>query len=292
MKNKIDLGIYNKSYEEIENGLIPSLLSFYKKPSDAYVHPFQIINNLYYVGDKRVCAHLIDTGEGLILFDAGYQHTIHLLIQSIFELGFNPKDIKYLILSHGHFDHFGACNEFRALYKCETYMSKPDCEMLRQRPEASLISFSPDPYASLPVIDHEFSDGEIIQLGNTAIKCVLSPGHSPGTSSFFFDVIDSGKKYKIGYFGGTGFLTLYKDYLIKYGIDLSLRYEFIKTIEKLRKIKVDIMLGNHPSHNFTLEKRSKMLDKPEKNPFIDPNEWNEYLDQLDEQYRAFLEKDI
>ena len=100
------------------------------------------------------------------------------------------------------------------------------------------------------------------------------------------------KKYKIGYFGGTGFLTLYKDYLIKYGIDLSLRYEFIKTIEKLRKIKVDIMLGNHPSHNFTLEKRSKMLDKPEKNPFIDPNEWNEYLDQLDEQYRAFLEKDI
>ena len=35
MKNKIDLGIYNKSYEEIENGLIPSLLSFYKKPRQA-----------------------------------------------------------------------------------------------------------------------------------------------------------------------------------------------------------------------------------------------------------------
>ena len=68
-----------------------------------------------------------------------------------------------------------------------------------------MIGFSPDPYASLPVIDHEFSDGEIIQLGNTAVKCVLSPGHSPGTSSFFFDVIDNGKKYKIGYFGGTGF---------------------------------------------------------------------------------------
>ena len=130
-----------------------------------------------------------------------------------------------------------------------------------------------------------------IRLGNTEIKCVLSPGHSPGTTSFFFDVTDKGKTYKVGYFGGTGFLTLYKDYLNKYGLDLSLRDEFIKTIEKLQEMEVDIMLGNHPPHNFTLEKRSKMLESPENNPFIDPTEWNEYLDRLEEQYRAFLEKD-
>jgi len=291
MKNKIDLGIYDKSYDEVEKGLIPSLLSFYKNPSEAYIKPFRIIGNLYYVGDRRVCAHLIDTGEGLILFDAGYQHAIHLLIQSIYEMGFNPKDIKYLILSHGHFDHFGACNELRALYNCNTYMSKEDCDMLRRSPEASLMYLSPNPYASLPVIDHEFSDGEIIKLGNTEIKCVLSPGHSPGTTSFFFDVTDKGKTYKVGYFGGTGFLTLYKDYLNKYGLDLGLRDEFIKTIEKLKKMKVDIMLGNHPSHNSTLEKRAKMLEDPENNPFVDPMEWNEYLDNLEEQYWAFLEKD-
>ena len=172
MKSKIDLGIYNKSYSEIESGLIPSLLSYYKNPSEAYIKPFKIINNLYYVGDKRVCAHLIDTGEGLILFDAGYQHTIHLLIESIYELGFNPKDIKYLIISHGHFDHFGSVNELRALYNCKTFMSKEDCNMLRTTPKASLLSVNPNPYASLPIIDHEFVDGEIIKLGNTSIKCV------------------------------------------------------------------------------------------------------------------------
>lgn len=291
MEKKIDLGIYNKSYDEVERGLIPSLLSFYKNPSEAYIKPFRIIGNLYYVGDRRVCAHLIDTGDGLILFDAGYQHTIHLLIQSIYCLGFNPKDIKYLILSHGHFDHFGACNELRALYGCKSYMSLADCEMLRQTPEASLIEISPNPYASLPIIDHEFSDGEIIRLGNTSIKCVLSPGHSPGTTSFFFDVADKGKTYRVGYFGGTGFLTLYKDYLNKYGLDMSLRDEFVKTIEKLKKMNVDIMLGNHPPHNHTLEKRSKMTEDPKNNPFVDPCEWNEYLDDLGEQYMAFLEKD-
>lgn len=291
MKSKIDLGLYNKTYNEVENGLLPSLLSYYKNPSEAYVKPFKILNNLYYVGDKRVCSHLIDTGDGLILFDAGYQHTIHLLINSIYELGFNPKDIKYLIISHGHFDHFGATNELRALYNCKTFMSKEDCDMLRNHKDASLLSVSPNPYASLPIIDHEFLDGEIIKLGNTTIKCVLSAGHSPGTTSFFFDVLDGEKTYKVGYFGGTGFLTLYKDYLTKYGLDLSLRTEFIKTIEKLKGIKVDVMLGNHPPHNKTLEKRLEMLKNANKNPFIDANEWNNYLELLYNQYMAFLEKD-
>ncbi len=291
MKEKINLGLYNKSYNEVEQGLIPSLLSYYKNPSEAYVKPFKILNNLYYVGDKRVCSHLIDTGDGLILFDAGYQHTFHMLVESIYELGFKPKDVKYLIISHGHFDHFGACNEFRSLYKCKTFMSKEDCDMLRNTPDASLISICPNPYASLPIIDHEFLDGEIIQLGNTAIKCVLSPGHSPGTTSFFFDVLDNEKIYKIGYFGGTGFLTLYKDYLNKYGIDLNLRNEFTKTLQKLKTIKVDVMLGNHPQHNDTIEKRLKMIQNPDKNPFIDPSEWNNYINLLYSQYQAFLEKD-
>ena len=199
MKNNIDLGMYHKSYAEVEKDLVPNLLGYYTTPSSAYVKPFRILNNLYYVGDKQVCAHLIDTGKGLILFDAGYQHTIHLLVQSIWELGFNPKDIKYLILSHGHFDHFGACNEFRALYGCKTFLSKADCDMLRQSPKAGLLEWNPNPYAALPVIDHEIEDQDTITLGNVSIKCVLSPGHSPGTMSFFFDIADNLKTYRVGY---------------------------------------------------------------------------------------------
>ena len=270
---------------------MPSLLDYYTRPSQDYIEPFRILGNLYYVGDKRVCSHLINTGEGLILFDAGYQHTIHLLIQSIWEAGFNPKDIKYLILSHGHFDHFGACNEFRSLYKCKTFMSKADCDMLRKTPESGLLAMSPNPYATLPIIDHEFEDGDILTLGNTSIKCVLSPGHSPGTTSFFFNITDKSQTYKVGYFGGTGFLTLYKDFLKKYNLDMRLRDEFIKTIEKLKGFEVDIVLGNHPSHNHTIEKRQKMKENSSENPFINPNEWDEYLIKLESLYRVFLEKD-
>lgn len=291
MKNKVELGMYNKKYAELEKSLAENRINFYTNPSQVYIKPFRIINNLYYVGDKRVCAHIVDTGDGLILFDAGFQHTIHLLVQSVWEAGFNPKDIKYLILSHGHFDHFGAANEFRALYGCKTFMSRSDAEMLKKNPAAGLLDMNPNPYAQLPVIDYEFEDGDSINLGNTSIKCVLSPGHSPGTTSFFFDVADGSKIYKVGYFGGTGFLTLYKDFLKKYNLPLSLRDDFIKTIDMLKGMKVDIVLGNHPSQNQTLEKRQKMFDKCAENPFINPDEWDEYLTRLKELYMAFLEKD-
>lgn len=289
-KTEHDLGMYNLKYSELEKVLAQNREKFYQSPCSVYFKPFQIINNLYYVGDKRVCAHLIDTGDGLILFDAGFQHTIHLLIQSIWSLGFDPADVKYLILSHGHFDHFGACNEFRSLYGTKSFMSKVDCEMLRNTPKAGLLDMNPNPYAQLPVIDYEFEDGEIISLGNTQIECVLSPGHSPGTTSFFFDITDHGKAYKVGYFGGTGFLTLYRDFLKKYDLPLDLQEQFAKTLKYLKSRQVDISLGNHPAQNSTLKKRSLMIENPAVNPFIDPTEWCEYLNKLEMQYRDFLGK--
>ena len=286
----MNLGRYTVGYEQLEQKALPGREAFYRNPSAARCQPFRIIGNLYYVGDKQVCAHLIDTGDGLILFDAGYQNTVHLLIQSIWELGFDPADIKYLILSHGHFDHFGACNEFRALYGCKTFMSRADAEMHRTNPAGALLDMNPNPFAQLPIIDHEFEDGEIIRLGNTAIRCVLTPGHSPGTTTFFFDVREGETTYHVGYFGGVGFLTLYKAFLEKYNFPLSMRDEFLRSLEKVKGEPVDIVLGNHPAQNGTMEKRRRMLERPGENPFIDPAEWDEFLTCAGELFREFAAK--
>ena len=56
--------------------------------------PFRIIGNVYFVGTFQASCHLIETEEGLILIDPGYSNTLYLVIRSIYELGFNPKDIK------------------------------------------------------------------------------------------------------------------------------------------------------------------------------------------------------
>lgn len=66
---------------------------------------FKICGNVYFVGCYPASSHLIDTGDGLILIDTGYADTLHLLINSIYELGFSAYDIKYIIHTHWHYDH-------------------------------------------------------------------------------------------------------------------------------------------------------------------------------------------
>lgn len=284
------LGGYTVSLSEFRARSAQRNEDYFKNPENYYVHPFKILGDLYYVGDARCCIHLLDTHDGLILFDSGMQHTVHLLIQAIWELGYNPKDVKYIIHSHGHYDHFGAANSFRNLYGCENYMSRVDCDSLRENPERSLLSYSPCPWALLPSIQKEIEDHEVIKLGDKEIECVLVPSHTPGTMAFFFDIEEDGKTYKVGYYGGVGFLSIYKDYLDEYNLPYSLQDEFFKSIDKVYDRKVDIVLGNHPSQNSTLEKMKLLLENPDKpNPFIDPNEWKYFLDVIREKLRTFID---
>jgi metallo-beta-lactamase class B len=54
-----------------------------------------------------VANYIIDSGDGLILIDASVPHTVYLTFESIRKLGFNPKDIRLLLVSHAHYDHCG-----------------------------------------------------------------------------------------------------------------------------------------------------------------------------------------
>lgn len=76
-------------------------------PTQEYMHrpylmnraPFQIRGNLYFVGNLWCSSHLIDTGEGLILLDTPCAGSMPGLIHNIWKLGFNPEDLKYIIVS-------------------------------------------------------------------------------------------------------------------------------------------------------------------------------------------------
>jgi len=283
-----DLGS-NKPYCEVIDGFLPNLSDYYKNPVPYRVDPFRIWGNLYYVGDKKVCMHLVDTGKGLILFDSGYSHHYEGLIGSVKALGFSPSDIKVLIHSHGHFDHFGCGDRIRREFGTKIYMSKADTDLLYEMPERALMKYAPCKEDSICYPDATIWDGDVITLGNTSIECVLSPGHTPGTMSFFFHATDGNTQKKVGYLGGVGFLTLYREYLHEFRLDMQMLSIFKQTIEKLSARDVDIFLGNHPNHNCTLEKRQYMLKNPGENPFVNPKGWSIFLQAL-EKRRADFER--
>lgn len=278
----------NKTYEEVFGGFLPALADYYANPTAYNIEPFRIFGNLYYVGDRKVCMHLIDTGDGLILFDSGYSHNYDSLIASIEALGFSPYDVRILIHSHAHFDHFGGGDRMRERYGTRIYMSEVDTALTREMPERALMQLAPGKDDAICYPDQTIADGEVITLGNTSIKCVLSPGHTPGTMSFFFDATDGERTLRVGYFGGIGFLTLYREYLQEYRLDPNMVEILGQTVEKLRAFEVDVVLGNHPYHNCTLEKRAYMLENEGSNPFINQATWGILLDALEARRKDFI----
>lgn len=227
------------------------------------VAPFRMIGNVYFVGTVEASCHLIDTEDGLILIDTGYEENAETVVESMNALGYDVKDVKIILHSHGHYDHTGATAKLLKLApQAKTYLSFHDIRYIRD--------FQPD---------FDIRDGDVIELGNTKIECLFTPGHTEGSVSFFLDVIEDGKTYRAAMFGGSGVNQLKKAFMNAWGVPYLCRGLFFDSVERLLQEKVDVMIGNHSWQNHTLEKREKMKDA-KINPFIDPSEWEAYLKRL------------
>ena len=125
----------------------------------------------------------------------------------------------------------------------------------------------------------EIEDGEIFELGNVKIRCVLTPGHADGVLSLFFDVTYEGKTYLAGMFGGAGINAITLPYLCRNRRSRDCDEQMLASIEMIYNEPVVVHLGNHPYNNHTLEKREKQL-KEGGNPFIAPDSWHNFLDEM------------
>ena len=252
-------------------------------PWEYAVEPFRIAGDLYYMGNRDVSSHLIDSGAGLILLDTTYPQTVYLLLESIRRLGFNPDDIAYILHHHGHYDHFGGTRAIVELTGAKTCLGAADIEVLETRPE---LSWGPEygvAFCETFAVDIPLNDGDVISLGNTSVTCVATPGHTPGAMSFFFDVEEGGRTYTAASHGGPGLNTLTDEYLAKYGLPASRRQDYLASLQRLGKRHVDIFIGCHPGQSDTLEKRAAMT--PIHNPFIDPQAWPRFLSGLERKAR-------
>ena len=232
--------------------------------------PFRIIGNVYYVGSYQASAHLIDTGDGLILIDTGYAGNAEMLVESIQALGFSLSDIKYIVHTHWHRDHTEATPAIVAASGARTLISYEDAERAKQY-------FAPD-----ILVD----DGDRLELGKTSILFLLTPGHTKGTISLFFDTEENGQSYRVGMFGGAGINTLVPD---RFEFD-GCREAYRASINRLRGEKVDVFIGNHVWNNDT-ENKGKHLLATGENLFIDDALWLRFLNFCEERLDKVIETD-
>lgn len=241
-----------------------------KNPRLGRMNPARIIGGVYFVGTYQASSHIIDTGEGLIMIDTGYSNTAYLLVDSVYRLGYKPEDIKYIINTHWHFDHTEATADIAALSGAKTVIGREDFEKAKKYFTADIL----------------VDDGDTLTLGNTTVTFMHTPGHTKGTMSFFFDAEEDGKIYRVGSFGGAGANTLVPE---KYDFE-NPREAYFKSLERLKKEKVDVFIGNHTWNNGTYEK-SQIARDGEENPFIDGTLWEKFLDACESRLKAIIKKE-
>ena len=163
-----------------------------------YAEPAKVFDNLYFVGGKVHSAWALTTRDGIILIDTIYPYnSAELIIGGMQKLGLDPKDIKYLLVSHAHADHIGGAEMLQARYRPRVVMGGPDW---------NLVERYPNRYKTMaPKRDIVATDGMKIALGDAAVTVWLTPGHTPGTLSYTFTVLDRGRPVNVAYSGGTAF---------------------------------------------------------------------------------------
>ena len=241
------------------------------KAWEGKLEPFKIIGNVYFVGTFQASSHLIDTGEGLVLIDTGYESTLYLVINSIYKLGFRPEDIKYIINTHWHGDHTAATAAMADLSGAKTVIGRYD-------EEKAMKYFTPD---------ITVKDGDTLTLGNTTVTFMETPGHTRGTVSIFFDTVDSGVTYRVGMFGGAGANTMVR---ARFDYD-GCREDYRASIHRLKREKVDVFIGNHVWNNNTAV-FGKILMETGENKFIDSALWGRFLDFCEARLDKVISEDV
>ena len=233
--------------------------------------PVRIFKDLYFVGTVPASTHIIDTGNGLIMLDAGYLEAKDEIISNMEKLGLSVGDIKYILLTHGHIDHAGAARYFRELTGAKIAIGAADREYVNGENDLT--------YAREYEMEFDFfepdillSDGDTLTLGNATVTAVATPGHTPGAMSYFFDVTDGCETFRAGLHGGMGTNTMTSEYLDKYSLPYTLRDDFRRSMHRLAEERVDIFLGNHMQHNKTCEKADRVR-AGDKYAFVNADEW-------------------
>ena len=226
-----------------------------------YAAPFKVFDNLYWLGTRQHSSWALQTSAGIVIIDTNFAWaTEPEIIEGVTKLGLNPRDIKYVIISHAHGDHDQGAAELQKRFGAQVVMGAADWEATLKRPATAP--------GGVPKRDIAVGrEGTKLTLGDTAIQIVATPGHTPGTLSYVFPVKDQGRTVMVAYSGGT--LTG------AFGTDGARWDEYIASQRRIAQVAAEVdasvLLSNHSEYDGAYTK-ARLLAAPrqpgENHPFI------------------------
>ncbi len=200
-----------------------------------YQDPVKVFDNLYVFPTQDVNAWAIQTSDGIIMIDATYEYSVKdLIVDAMPKVGLDPKQIKYVVVTHGHGDHSAGVKYLQDTFGARVLMSEADWKLLAQ-PARGAFASSPVPKRDMVV-----TDGQKLTLGDTTITMHVTPGHTLGTISLLIPVRDKGVAHTAAFWGGTSVgINSPVDNVVAYSASAR-RFSDIAA-----NAKADVLLSNH-----------------------------------------------
>lgn len=214
---------------------------------DAPQEPFALFGNSYYVGPRGVASVLITSSQGHILIDGGSDRSPRQIVAHVRQLGFEPRDIRFILVSHEHIDHAGGVAELQRLSNAEVLAAAAAVPVLR-----SGQAGRGDPqYGELPAMApvarvRAVRDGEVVRLGPLAVTMHATPGHAQGGASWTWQSREGGRVANMVYADS---LNAYGAKTFRYSGDPAYpraRADLEASIARLAALPCDILVSAHP----------------------------------------------
>lgn len=214
-------------------------------------------DNLVYLGSGWVSAWALKTSDGIVLIDAlnTAEEVDRLIVGGMKQQGLDPGQIKAVLVTHGHGDHYGGAmrvKEVAAAARPRVVMSELDWTMTRTTLEFASPLW-PAPPRFDPERDVATRDGDVLRQGDAQILLPVTAGHTMGTISPIIEVKTGGRSHRAMIWGGTSF---------NFGRDLARLDAYIRSTERMQQLvrehRVEVLLSNHPSFDGTVAKLAQL----------------------------------
>ncbi|HLK88555.1 MAG TPA: subclass B3 metallo-beta-lactamase [Polyangia bacterium] len=249
--------------------------------------PFRVFGNTYYVGPAGLGAVLVASERGLILLDGGLPQSAPLIDVNIRKLGFRTEDLRLIVNSHAHFDHAGGIAALARASGATVAASAWGARAIEAgAPPADDPQHAFGPAAtSFPAVKHVqvVADGETLRVGPLAITAHLTPGHTPGSTTWTWRSCEGARCLQIVYADSLNAVSAPGFRFSGDGTHPGVEAAFRASIATVAGLPCDILLAVHPSFAGMDDKLRRRRERaggpgvdPGADPFVDPGACRAY----------------